>query len=389
MKLQARLSLAGLALLAACHRPAPQLPPPGPAEVAWLELQPQTIDLSTRSVAQTRANNRVEVRARVAGELVAIGFADGDLVKKDQVLFQLDRRPFEAALAAASAQKAQATAKRDEAQRAVERKQRLVAADAAAARELEDARTALLAAQAALDAATAAEGKARLDLDYTTLRAPFDGRIGKRLRDVGALVDAGQNALLAVVQQLDPIQVVFRFSEREMLAWKRGLAEGRLTMDGGRNALQVRVTTLDGVEHPAVGEVRFLGMEVDPATGAVEVDARLANADEKLVPGQFVTATLSGLKRPSTLLVPQRAVSIGAEGASVWIVDAASKAQVRPVRLGAWHADAWIVQDGLQAGDKVVVDGVQKLVPGRPVVAAAAKPAESAAPGAAQPQQGR
>jgi membrane fusion protein (multidrug efflux system) len=290
MKLQARLSVAGLALLAACHRPAPQLPPPGPAEVAWLELQPQTIDLSTRSVAQTRANNRVEVRARVAGELVAVGFAEGDLVKKDQVLFQLDRRPFEAALASASAQKAQATAKRDEAQRAVERKQRLVAADAAAARELEDARTALLAAQAALDAATAAEDKARLDLDYTTLRAPFDGRIGKRLRDVGALVDAGQNALLAVVQQLDPIQVVFRFSEREMLAWKRGLADGRLTMDGGRGALQVRVTTLDGVEHPAVGEVSFLGMDVDPATGAVEIDARLANPGELLVPGQFVTA---------------------------------------------------------------------------------------------------
>lgn len=384
-----RLSLAGLALLAACKRAAPQLPPPGPAEVAVVELQPQTVDLSTRSVAQTRANNRVEVRARVAGELVAVGFAEGDLVKKDQVLFQLDRRPFEAALASASAQKAQATAKRDEAQRAVERKQRLVAADAAAARELDDARTALLAAQAALDAAAAAEDKARLDLDYTTLRAPFDGRIGRRLRDVGALVDAGQNALLAVVQQLDPIQVVFRFSEREMLAWKRGLADGRLTLAGGRGALQVRVTTLDGVEHPAVGEVSFLGMDVDPATGAVEIDARLANPGELLVPGQFVTATLSGVQRPATLLVPQRAVSIGAEGASVWVVDGANTAQVRPVTLGQWRGDAWIVQQGLQAGDKVVVDGVQKLVPGRPVVAATAKPAEPAAPAAAKPEQGR
>ncbi|MBM3962732.1 MAG: efflux RND transporter periplasmic adaptor subunit, partial [Planctomycetes bacterium] len=311
-----RPSLAGLALLAACAPEAQKLPPAGPAEVVCVELQPQTVDLAARNVAQTRANNRVEIRARVAGELIAVGFADGDLVKKDQALFTLDRRPFEAALAAASAQKAQAVAKRDEAQRTVERKQRLVAADAAAQRELDDSKTTLLAAQAALDAATAAEDKAKLDLDYTTLRAPFDGRIGKRLRDVGALIDAGQNSLLAVVQQIDPIQVVFRFSEREMLAWKRGLADGTLTMDGGRSALQVRVSTLDGAEHPATGEVSFLGMEVDPATGAVEIDARLANPGEKLVPGQFVTATLSGVKRPATLVVPQRAVSIGAEGAS-------------------------------------------------------------------------
>lgn len=384
-----RLSLAGLALLAACTHEAPKLPPAGPAEVVVVELQPQTVDLAVRNVAQTRANNRVEIRARVAGELVALGFADGDLVKKDQVLFTLDRRPFEAALASASAQKAQAVAKRDEAQRTVERKERLVAADAAAKRELDDSRTALLAAQAALDAATAAEDKAKLDLDYTVLRAPFDGRIGKRLRDVGALVDAGQNSLLAVVQQLDPIQVVFRFSEREMLAWKRGLAEGKLTMDGGREALQVRVSTLDGAEHAATGEVSFLGMEVDPATGAVEIDARLANPGEKLVPGQFVTATLSGVKRPATLLVPQRAVSIGAEGASVWVVDAANKAQIRPVTLGPWRDGGWIVQDGLQAGEKVVVDGVQKLSPGRPVLAATAKPGEAATPAATKPEQGR
>lgn len=385
----ARLSLAGLALLAACTHEAPKLPPAGPAEAVCVELQPQTVELAVRNVAQTRANNRVEIRARVAGELVALGFADGDLVKKDQVLFTLDRRPFEAALASASAQKAQAVAKRDEAQRTVERKERLVAADAAAKRELDDSRTALLAAQAALDAATAAEDKAKLDLDYTVLRAPFDGRIGKRLRDVGALVDAGQNSLLAVVQQLDPIQVVFRFSEREMLAWKRGLADGTLTMDGGREALQVRVSTLDGAEHPTAGEVSFLGMEVDPATGAVEIDARLANPGEKLVPGQFVTATLSGVKRPATLVVPQRAVSIGAEGASVWIVDGAGKAQIRPVTLGRWRDDAWIVQQGLQAGDKVVVDGVQKLAPGRPVVAAKAKTGEPAAPAATKPEQGR
>jgi membrane fusion protein (multidrug efflux system) len=380
MKPVLSLSFAALPLFAAaaCKHERPQMPAPGPAPVRCEELQPQTIALSYRSVAQTRANARVEIRARVAGELVALGFEEGDAVKKDQLLFQLDKRPFEAALSAASAQKAQAAAKLDEAKRAVERKQRLVAADAAAQKELDDARTAQLAAQAAMDAAVAAEDKAKLDLDYTTLRAPFDGRIGKRLRDVGALVDAGQNSLLAVVQQLDPIQVVFRFSEREMLAWKAGIASGKLALDGGRGALQVRVQTLDGVEHPAVGEVSFLGMEVDPATGAVEINARLANAGERLVPGQFVTATLSGVKRPGTLVVPQRAVAFGAEGASVWIVDGAGKAQVRPVQLDQWRDDAWIVKSGLQQGDKVVVDGIQQLAPGRAV--AVGKPAEATAP---------
>lgn len=380
MKPVLSLSFAALPLLAAvaCKHERPQMPAPGPAPVRCDEMQPQTVDLSYRSVAQTRANARVEIRARVAGELVALGFEEGDAVKKDQLLFQLDKRPFEAALSAASAQKAQAAAKLDEAKRAVERKQRLVAADAAAQKELDDARTAQLAAQAAMDAAVAAEDKAKLDLDYTTLRAPFDGRIGKRLRDVGALVDAGQNSLLAVVQQLDPIQVVFRFSEREMLAWKAGIASGKLALDGGRGALQVRVQTLDGVEHPAVGEVSFLGMEVDPATGAVEINARLANAGERLVPGQFVTATLSGVKRPGTLVVPQRAVAFGAEGASVWIVDGAGKAQVRPVQLDQWRDDAWIVKSGLQQGDKVVVDGIQQLAPGRAV--AVGKPAEATAP---------
>lgn len=365
-----------LLVAAGCRQERPSVPPPGPAAVTVVDLQPQTIDLASQAIAQTRANERVEIRSRVAGELIAIGFVGGDAVKKGQVLFQLDRRPYEAALAAAVAQRAQAAAKLDEAERAVERKQRLVTADAAAQKELDDAKTARAAAQAALDAAAAVEDKAKLDLDYTTLRAPFDGRIGKQLRDVGALVDPGANSLLAVVQQLDPMQVVFRFSEREMLRWKNGLAEGRFALDGGRDALQVRVTTLDGKEHPAVGEVSFFGMEVDPATGSVEINARLANAGELLVPGQFVTATLAGMTRPGALVVPQRAVMLGAEGASVWIVDAGGKAQIRPVQLDRWRDDAWVVRSGLAAGDKVIVDGTQRLVPGRAVVAA---PTQSAA----------
>lgn len=363
---------------AGCQKQAPQLPPPGPVAVTWVTVQPQAIDLQSRSVAQTKANQRIEIRARVAGALLKQGFENGAKVEKGQLLFEIDRRPYEAALASATAQKAQAASKHEEAQRAVERKQRLLAADAAAKKELDDATTSLAAAKAGLDIAEAAVQKATLDLEYTRLLSPIAGRIGKATYDVGALVDAGANSLLAVVQELDPMSVTFRIPERNMLLWREGVAAGKYQVAGGDSGLEVRVETVDGVVHPEIGRVSFRGMEVDPATGTVEVNAKLPNPGEKLVPGQFVTAILSGVQQPGALVVPQRAVQIGAEGATVWIVDAEQKAQLRPVQVQQWRQDQWVVEGGLQAGDRVVTDGVQKLAPGRPVAAAAKAPSPDA-----------
>jgi membrane fusion protein (multidrug efflux system) len=371
------LLLATALLSPACGRQTTKPPAPKPAEVRWQVLDEQDVALTSRNVAQTHAHRRVEIRARVAGTLLEQGFKSGDLVAAGQQLFLIDDRPFVAAMMAARARSAEAEAQLQECKRTVARKERLVAAKAAAQRELDDAMTALQSAEAALGVAQAAQTTAELDLGYTRVIAPFAGRVGMAERDIGALVQPGADSLLCVLQETDPIKVRFRFSESEMLGWRRGVAAGQLEVRNDGNKLEVAVETLDGNVHPHEGQIDFLGMEVDPATGTIEVEAAIPNAGEKLVPGQFVTAILSGVVRKGTLVVPQRAVQFSTNGASVYLVGKDNRAELQPVELTRWLDDEWIVTAGLKAGDKVIVDGVQRLVPGRPVVQAPAVPQEA------------
>jgi membrane fusion protein (multidrug efflux system) len=371
------LLLATALLSPACGRQTTKPPAPKPAEVRWQVLDEQDVALTSRNVAQTHAHRRVEIRARVAGTLLEQGFKSGDLVAAGQQLFLIDDRPFVAAMMAARARSAEAEAQLQECKRTVARKERLVAAKAAAQRELDDAMTALQSAEAALGVAQAAQTTAELDLGYTRVIAPFAGRVGMAERDIGALVQPGADSLLCVLQETDPIKVRFRFSESEMLGWRRGVAAGQLEVRNDGNKLEVAVETLDGNVHPHEGQIDFLGMEVDQATGTIEVEAAIPNAGEKLVPGQFVTAILSGVVRKGTLVVPQRAVQFSTNGASVYLVGKDNRAELQPVELTRWLDDEWIVTAGLKAGDKVIVDGVQRLVPGRPVVQAPAVPQEA------------
>lgn len=361
-----------LALQSGCSAEAPKPTAPAAVPVEWAVLQDRDVPMESRIVAQTKANSRVEIRARVAGELTKQGFENGDKVKKDQVLFEIDRRPFEASLSAARAQLAQAQAKLDDANAAVDRKRRLVEADAASKKELDDALTTQKGASAQLDIAKSGVEQAELNLEYTRLTSPLDGRIGKNLRDVGSLVDAGQNSLLAVVQEMDPMLITFRMSEKELLTWNRGMAEGKLKVENGRSGLRVSVETSDGRRHDTTGVISFLGVEVDPATGTAEVNAKIPNPKELLLPGQFVTAIIDGAVKPGTLVIPQRSVMVGAEGMSVYVVDDKNTAQLRPVKLSKWSGGDWMVESGLAAGEKLVVDGVMKLRPGMAVTQAAA-----------------
>jgi membrane fusion protein (multidrug efflux system) len=370
--LPALTALAFLTLLPGCGEEAAKPTVPSAVPVEWIVLQAQDVPLESRILAQTKANSRVEIRARVAGTLLTQGFSGGDKVQKGQLLFEIDRRPFEASLSAAKAQVVQAQAKLDEANATVERKRKLVAAEAAAQKELDDALTAQAGAGAQLEIARSSQEQAQLNLDYTRLTSTITGRIGKGLRDVGSLVDAGQNSLLAVVQEIDPIVVTFRMSEKDLLHWRRGLAEGRFKVANGDAGLRVAVETADGKRYPGEGAISFVGVEVDPSTGTAEINAKLANASEGLLPGQFVTAIIGGATRPNTLTVPQRAVMVGAEGMSVYVVDDKSTAQLRPVQLAAWRGGDWIVESGLAAGDKLIVQGVQKIRPGAPVKQAGA-----------------
>ena len=362
-----------LTLFAACSEPAPSAPPQK-APVKTIVLAARTVETPVRMVAQTQANRRVEIRSRVAGTLVKQEYLPGQAVKQGQLLQEIDRRPFEAALASAQAQLEQAQAKLGDAELAVQRKTALVAADAAAQKELDDARSGLKGAAAQVEIAQAGVDKAKLDLEYTRLVAPFDGKVGKNEKDPGALVDGGQNSLLCTVQETDPILVSFRVSENDLLRWRAGVRSGELSVPAV-DELRVAVETADGARHPEEGRIYFRAVSVDPASGTGEVQARIANKGDKLLPGQFVTAVLLGMTRPDCLTVPQRAVVVSAAGPVVYVVEG-GKAAARPVRLGAWLDGEWIVESGLKAGETLVTDGVQRLRPGSEVEATPAQPAQ-------------
>lgn len=362
-----------LSLFGACSEPAPSAPPQK-APVKTMVLAARTVETPIRMVAQTQANRRVEIRSRVAGTLVKQEYQPGQAVKQGQLLHEIDRRPFEAALASAQAQLEQAQAKLGDAELAVQRKTALVAADAAAQKELDDARSGLKGAAAQVEIAQAGVDKAKLDLEYTRLVAPFDGKVGKNEKDPGALVDGGQNSLLCTVQETDPILVSFRVSENDLLRWRAGVRSGELSVPAV-DELRVAVETADGARHPEEGKIYFRAVSVDPASGTGEVEARIANKGDKLLPGQFVTAVLLGMTRPDCLTVPQRAVVVSAAGPVVYVVEG-GKVAARPVKLGAWLDGEWIVESGLKAGETLVTDGVQRLRPGAEVEATPAQPAQ-------------
>ena len=213
------------------------------------------------------------------------------------------------------------------------------------------------------------------------MTSPLDGYIGKSLKEIGSFVDEGQNSLLAMVWQVDPIYVSFQVSEREYLALQTQSEAGDLRLDDGE-APHVAVTLLNGTMLPQRGELDFESAVVDIQTGTVEMRAVLDNPDSEIKPGQFVSATLRGWIRPNVLSVPQRAVSQSPQGAYLYVVDDEDKAEFRIVRPGPWSGDDWIIEEGLEPGERVIVEGLVKVQPGIDVVPqplGATPPADSSA----------
>ena len=343
-----------------------------PAQVSVITIEPKTLPASFEYTGQTLGSREVEVRARVTGILQARNFVEGGPVTKGQSLFTIDPAPFVAAAIRADADVAAAEARHAQAKKNAARLKPLYAEKAVSQKEFDDATSAEAIAEADLKASKARMTDARLNLLYTKVESPVTGVAGRALRSEGSLV-SGPDVLLTNVTQVDPMWVSFGISDNEQLRINSEKESGRLELPKG-GKFEVSVKLADGTAYAQTGRLNFSDVRVSGATGTSETRAEIPNPKGVLRPGQFVRVTLKGAQRPNAITVPQRAVLEGPQGKFVYVLSAESKADPRPVQVGDWTGDDWIVNAGLKAGDKVIVDGVARIfAPGSPVQVAEPK----------------
>ncbi len=344
---------------------APKAPPP--PQVGVIAVRPEPVVLSTELPGRLEALRVAQVRARVAGIVQKRHFAEGSDVKAGQVLFTLDAAPFRAALASARAALARAEANLGQARMQVGRLEPLARANAVSQQEFTNAQSAQKLAEAERAATRAALDSAQINLDYATIKAPIAGRIGRSLVSEGALVGQGEATPLAVIQQIDPVYVNFTQSATELLALRRALAQGRLRGLGEDAGARVNVLLDDGSAWPHAGRLLFSDLTVDQGSGQVTLRAQVPNPGQLLLPGMYVRVRVEQARLDAAILVPQQAVSRSASGDSLFVVDEKDVARPRPMQLHSAQGGRWLVSDGLKAGERVVVDGFQRMRPGAPV----------------------
>jgi membrane fusion protein (multidrug efflux system) len=354
--------LAVLALAAACG-PTPAAPP-APQPVATLTMRLQPTSLTQEYPAQLEASNTVEIRPQVAGILYRQAALEGAPVKHGQTLFEIDPRPYIAALAQAQAGLAQARAAEAQSVRDLARARPLTEIDALSQRELDAAIAANASSQAQVNAAEAAVKTAELNLGYTQVRSPIDGLMSRAMIRIGGVVTA-YTTLLTTVYQTDPMYANFSVGEQRLLQVQREL--GRPLDQHNPSQRQFRIRLADGSEYELPGTMNFVDAAVDLRTDTLAVRLTVPNSKQFLHAGQYVRVVVATLERPNALLLPQRAVQLLQDKNYVWIVDRAGTARQRDVKMGQQQGSDWVVEDGLAPGDVVVVDGTQKLKSGTPV----------------------
>lgn len=380
----------GLAL-GACSGGKPEAPPPGtgmpPPDVAVVTLTPQTVTLRRELPGRTVPSRVAEVRPQATGIVRDVLFAEGGQVKAGQPLYQLDDALYKADVASARAALARAEASATTARLNARRAGELVKIDAVSRQDFEAAEAARAQAEADVAAARAALERAEIQLAHTRIAAPIGGQIGKSAVTAGALVTANQAAALATIQQLDPIHVDVTQSSRELLELRRQLASGKAK---AARELPVDIVLEDGSRHAQPGRLSFAEASVDPATGTYTLRVVVPNPDRLLLPGIYTRAEVGSATREQALLVPQRAVARDPRGnPSALVLNAQGVVEPRALKLSRTVGDQWLVEDGLAAGDRVIVEGLQKVMPGKPArlgatPAAAATPASgTSAPAAA------
>jgi membrane fusion protein, multidrug efflux system len=371
------------AALAGCA-PAEAPPTRPPIEVAVQKVEPRTIPVVTSRVAQTESSRQVEVVARVSGFLEHIEYREGGLVRAGDIMFLMDKKPFQADLDIARGELQASQARLETARANLDRTVPLAAADALSKSDLDRAVGEHKGAEAAVYSARAGIRRAELNLEYATIRSPVNGMAGGAVQREGAFLNAqAQSANLAYVAQLDPIWFNFSVSQNEAVRREKRERAG-LYVPPPEERYEVEIVLGDGRVFPHKGELSFADPSYDRRTGTFTVRAEVPNPDLLLRPGMFVTALLRGATRPGAIAVPQRAVQKSPNGHIVWLVNGQGIAEARPVTPGDWFGDDWIIEQGLTGGETLVVDGFQRLAPGAPVKPVAVETASEATTSAAR-----
>lgn len=354
-------------LLSACgksaHTAADQ-----PVPVTTVQVAARPVPVVLEAVGRTEGSKEVEIRARVSGIVQQQMYSEGAFVRAGAPLFQIERAPFEIALAQAKAAADHAQAASDQTKREAERIAGLWKNAAVSTRVAEEATTAYRSATASLAAAQAQVREAELNLSYTSVVAPIAGVTGRALHSEGSLVTANtDSSLLTTISQTNPVWVRFALSEAE-----------HESLRGATNGTDVELVLADGHSYQARGRLNFAGSTVDQHLGTVQLRAEFPNPQLAILPGQFATVRVAAGTQ-DVIAVPQTAILQGEQGRYVWMVGADGKAMQRPIETGPWAGKDWIVRKGLNAGDTIIVDNLMKLKPGVAVLAQAAVPGTSPA----------
>ena len=370
-ELRSVLALTVVLSLAACGKPqqAGGMPPGagGPPEVGIVTLQTETVAITSELAGRTSAHVVAEIRPQIGGIIQKRAFREGSEVKAGELLYQIDPALYQANYDSAKAALAKTEANLTTVRLRADRFKELLSAHAVSQQAYDDANATLRQTEADIAASRAAIEVARINLNYTRVVSPISGRIGMSSITQGALVTANQPTALATVQQLDPINVDITQSSTEMLQMKRALESGALK-DAGAGQAAVKLKLDDGSIYPIEGKLAFSEASVDAGTGSVTLRAVFPNPKRNLLPGMYVRAVIEQGVKEQALLVPQQGVSHDPQGKAVaMVVNAEGKVEPRVVKAERAIGNKWLVTEGLAAGDKVIVEGLQKARPGSPV----------------------
>lgn len=360
-----------LSLVAACNEAesSAETPAPPPSAVSVVVVEPEPIPILNELPGRIAPTRIAEVRPRVSGIVVERVFEQGSLVKQGDVLYRIDPAQFRVQVASAEATLQRAQSVQLQARQAADRQAQLRERNVSSGQQMDNAVAALAQSDAEVAIARAGLAAAQLDLDYAEIKAPISGRIGRAMITEGALISTNSAESLATIQQLDPVYADFTQSANALLKLRKALENGALT-SSNPNEARVLLRLDDGSEYAHAGRLLFLEAAVDATTGQVTLRGEFPNPEGDLLPGMYVRVLIEQGVQQNAIAVPQQAIQRDSGGQSqVYVVNNENVVELRPVRVGRIVGQRWVVEEGLKAGDKIVVEGFQKIRPGAPVTA--------------------